>query len=526
MSLDIQDIITSVSVPSLVLDEFIRRGSFAKLRNGDVQAYVGGFSVVFPVIVNGEKWAYRCWHIPIDDAYERYRLIGNYLETKKLPYFCSFSYTQQGVVVNGQKYPTTKMRWADGVTLKEYICKNCYSPNKLLALAAGFLEMCKTLHENHIAHGDLQHGNIIVSPSGRLYLVDYDSLYVPTMGNRFRDSISGLVDYQHPKRKSNRLASEKLDYFSELVIYLSLLAIAEKPNLVNAYQVEDTECLLFKASDFSNFSNSSIYRDLMGLSDSVRFYTQVLESYLYDSLIENLDPITDTRMCQLRVAALDEKKWSTIQNSNSKKDFTDYLKRFPHGNHAQAAKSRISKIDEEERIQKARLQKKQEEDDWLSAVSNGGLYALEKYVYKYPHGAHIKEAQKKIDKIKNPPDEANRVIIGVLAMIAVIVVICIAVNKNSGSTPQPTSSPAPTTTQKATPSSNKTKSSSTIHINNSAEIAEIKQSLDSRLPGMEQAKREGLTPAGINNTQKKINRLKELNDPSWKAYQNRLDKLK
>ena len=62
MTLNVQDIINSVSVPALIKDDFIRQGAFIQLKNGDLQAYVGGFSIVFPVDVFGEKWAFRCWH--------------------------------------------------------------------------------------------------------------------------------------------------------------------------------------------------------------------------------------------------------------------------------------------------------------------------------------------------------------------------------------------------------------------------------------------------------------------------------
>ena len=55
MVIDIQDIINSVSVPALIKDDFIRQGDFLRLKNGDLQAYVGGFSVVFPVEVAGKK---------------------------------------------------------------------------------------------------------------------------------------------------------------------------------------------------------------------------------------------------------------------------------------------------------------------------------------------------------------------------------------------------------------------------------------------------------------------------------------
>lgn len=305
MALEIQDIITSVSVPSLILDEFIRPGTFIKLRNGDVQSYVGGFSIVFPVQVNNETWAFRCWHTQIEDAYERYKLIGSYLSEKRLPYFCDFSYSLEGIVVNGKKFPTTKMKWVEGETIKEYICKFSSDSSRLLVLADRFLEMCQVLHKNHIAHGDLQHGNILVSPDGSLKLVDYDSLYVPTMGEQYRDVITGLADYQHPARKTNAIASEGLDYFSEVVIYTSLLGVAKDSSLASEYNIEDSERLLFSASDFEDFTNSAIYQRLTLLKDDrIDLCLSIINEYLKEKDIDRLKPI-ETYLVEIEIIAPD-----------------------------------------------------------------------------------------------------------------------------------------------------------------------------------------------------------------------------
>ena len=52
----------------------------------------------------------------------------------------------------------------------------------------------------------------------------------------------GHQHYQHPKREAQHF-DEKLDRFSSLVIYLSLLALAEQPGLWQEYHDEN---LLFR----------------------------------------------------------------------------------------------------------------------------------------------------------------------------------------------------------------------------------------------------------------------------------------
>ena len=291
MTLDIQDIINSVSAPALIKDEFIQRGSFAKLNNGDLQAYVGGFSIVFPVDVDGAKWAYRCWHVPVEDSKKRYSLISAAMHDDPLPYFCSFDYSEKGLIVNGEAFPTTKMKWVEGKNLKEFICTHSQEKGRIRNLAQSFLKMITCLHKKRIAHGDLQHGNILVSEFDRIYLVDYDTMYVPSMGNDFLDNISGLLDYQHPSRKQNQLSSEKLDYFSELIIYASLLGIAERPDFVESYNVKDSEGLLFSFSDFDSLESSRVFRELSELKNpEIDNCLSILKEYLTVEDINELKP--------------------------------------------------------------------------------------------------------------------------------------------------------------------------------------------------------------------------------------------
>ena len=51
--INIDDIVTSVTTPALILDTFIKNGTFHELPTGDVEMYTGGFSLVFPVHANG-----------------------------------------------------------------------------------------------------------------------------------------------------------------------------------------------------------------------------------------------------------------------------------------------------------------------------------------------------------------------------------------------------------------------------------------------------------------------------------------
>ena len=284
----------------LVLDEHAKNGTFRRDARGRLIAYTGGFSVVFPYEASdGAKWAFRCWHSDINNSPKRYELISEAIQKARLDFLCGFEYIEKGINVEGIVYPTTRMRWIDGVTIKDYICQNKDSKNLLLDLAENFLKMTSALHKQSLAHGDLQHGNILIDKNHQLFLVDYDSFYCPQLKGE-EDTVTGLPDYQHPARKSNNSVSEKLDYFSELIIYLSILAIAEAPSLVDKYKVDDADRLLFAKEDFDDITKSQIYKDIQSLGKQFQELLDVLEEYLKCNSIDDLLPF-DTFLLEKRI---------------------------------------------------------------------------------------------------------------------------------------------------------------------------------------------------------------------------------
>jgi len=283
----ISEIIDSVTVPSLIKDNVIKNGTFEKSGNEPVY-YSGGFTVVFPVDVNGHRWAFRCWHTEMGNVRKRFKIISDYINRLQSQYFCNFYYCDSGLVVDGKIFPTTRMDWIEGDQINLYLARNAKNREQLLSLADEFLEMISYLHANRIAHGDLQHGNIIVTKSGKIKLVDYDSLFVPGLEG-MPDIITGKAEFQHPERKKLKIASEKLDYFSELTIYLSIIAIAYQPSIIEQYSIDDS--LLFQSSDFEDIENSNIYKSLKAIgNDNVSILLDILVSYLKETDISNLTP--------------------------------------------------------------------------------------------------------------------------------------------------------------------------------------------------------------------------------------------
>lgn len=288
-----QDILTAIKNLDLFLKIPELNGAKARINiNGNPFVYVGGFNMVFQLTHNLKKWAFRVWHVPMGENKERYLAISKYLTNSKLPYFADFIYDENALLVNGELTDTIRMEWLDGVLLKDYCENNLTNKLKLEALANEFLEMSKTLRKNKISHGDLQEGNILVETTGKIRLVDYDSICIPEIEGQ-SELVTGLKGYQHPSRFKGGKASLKADYFSELIIYLSILGIASKPNLWDKYQVKDTSYLLFTETDFEDIESAQVYNDLKGVSPLIDTSLLILTKYLKTSHYLDLKPFTD-----------------------------------------------------------------------------------------------------------------------------------------------------------------------------------------------------------------------------------------
>lgn len=427
----IEDIIASVECRQLVVDPFLKNAEFCRNRRGGLLRYTGGFTVVFPCIVNGEKWAFRCWHANVGDMQHRLKIVSESLERSSLSYFSEFRYIDNGIIIGGKACPTTRMKWIDGNDLKTYIMEHRDDRACLIRLATDFFSMTNELHKRSIAHGDLQHGNIIVDSRGGLHLIDYDSMYVSELESiAAADIIAGKPDYQHPSRSSNRFASKKLDYFSEAIILCSVLAMAYKPELAEKYSVEGSEGLLFTRADFESFSSSTIYRDLSGLPNCVLLLRDVIERYLAEDDINKLAPIDvavqqmtsssasfeqyisgseneyqdilrelEKRREQERIAKQkrqDDLAWAATCRWDAEDSYTTYLRNYPSGIHCIEAKKRIEKLKEE--------RKEADEQLWKRSCFVNMSSAYSKYIKEYPAGTYISEAKKKYEECKDNDD--------------------------------------------------------------------------------------------------------------------------
>ncbi|WP_270668100.1 MULTISPECIES: CFI-box-CTERM domain-containing protein [unclassified Aeromonas] len=249
--------------PHLALtDPELKLGSIATTGLGLPLALCGGFALTYTIKNGTKKHAVRCFHKQSNALEKRYISISSRLKSLRSPYFVDFEFQPQGVRVAGKSFPIVKMAWASGTTLGEFLERNHRSSSNLLNLRASLQSLAKYLESQGMAHGDVQPGNVMVADAGnKVQLIDYDGIFVEEL-KTLGSSELGHRNFQHPKRASSSW-NATLDRFSFISLDLAIRALASHPELWSKTH-SDGDSILFKANDFADPSQSSIFSDLVG----------------------------------------------------------------------------------------------------------------------------------------------------------------------------------------------------------------------------------------------------------------------
>ena len=177
-----------------------------------------------------------------------------------------FEYRDAGIrsASDGKWYPLILMDWVEGDTLFQWVRARCQARDQkaLDRAAQSWVRVLRELSEAQIAHGDLQPGNVMITPAGAIKLVDYDGMAVPALFGR-RNLEVGVEPYQHPQRTAATLLNPHLDHYSALVIYVALRALAADPGLWAKYvEGPAQDRLLFRKEDLCSPAGSPLCYDL------------------------------------------------------------------------------------------------------------------------------------------------------------------------------------------------------------------------------------------------------------------------
>jgi Inner membrane component of T3SS, cytoplasmic domain len=206
----------------------------------------GQNAVVF--LVNGPSGneAVRCFLTPPTDGQRRYEALEAHLEHTSPRALTSARWVASGIVVDGETWPVVVMPWIEGDRLNDAVEQLIDNPDVIRDLANQWAEVVRSLQYFSVAHGDLQHGNVLVRPSGQLALVDLDGVWVPDAEIDVPIEV-GHPNYQHPGRTVAHWG-RFVDSFPGMLIELGLRALAADPALQTYLNGEN---LLFTSSDLA-----------------------------------------------------------------------------------------------------------------------------------------------------------------------------------------------------------------------------------------------------------------------------------
>lgn len=243
----------------------------SKLVKNSIRSSKGNFCVAAPMKMHDADTPTKCiriWHDYSLQMVERSEMIARELRKVHLSYFVDYQCFHELLnLSDGRKAPGVIMDWIEEPTLSKFFETNYSNPQLINKAANNFLQLCQDLKRLGMSHGDLSLKNILVGKDGKIMLVDYDSVYVPSMLDNYIQTTGGDSDFQHPDRKrNNQKASKYADSFSELILYLYFRAFILRQdwcqNIKNRLLLTKQDLL-----SSSSFVNSEGYKMLLALND-------------------------------------------------------------------------------------------------------------------------------------------------------------------------------------------------------------------------------------------------------------------
>src|SRR5262249_1678458 len=146
-------------------DEDLRQGKTVGDLFGLPRPHSGNFADVYQIHTpDGQNWAVKCFTRPVAGLRHRYHAVSEHLRQTQLAFMVEFHFLDEGICIRGQWHPLVKMRWVEGFQLNEFVREQLKKPVLLERLAQMWIRLAQELREAGMAHGDLQHGNVLLVP--------------------------------------------------------------------------------------------------------------------------------------------------------------------------------------------------------------------------------------------------------------------------------------------------------------------------------------------------------------------------
>jgi hypothetical protein len=240
--------------------------------NGKPIKSVGKNTVVFKVAMGEKYYALKCYTSEIYNQVNYLSSVDEYIKKADPTWITPFElFKEEELVILNEAtsfhgvYPFLLMPWVEGVTLYEYVKSCCaqHDTNALTQLYEQFKQMADWLLQQPFAHGDLSASSIMVTPEGKLKIIDHDKIQFKELAIT-KGHVPAQRVCQHPRRNYN-VVDLATDQFSILALAISLKSLLCDPTLFDRYA--HPIGLLFKAQTLKESTESPLYNELSKIED-------------------------------------------------------------------------------------------------------------------------------------------------------------------------------------------------------------------------------------------------------------------
>ncbi len=100
--------------------------------------------------------------------------------------------------------------------------------------------------------------------------------------------------------------------------------------------------------------------------------------------------------------------WNDVKDTSDVSALNAFIAKYPNGEHAGEAQARLDTLRKAEAEKQAAAEAKQKElAAWNDVKDTSDFSGLNAFIAKYPSGAHVGEAQARLDKLKAESEEAS-----------------------------------------------------------------------------------------------------------------------
>jgi thiamine kinase-like enzyme len=265
-----------------------------KNAKNEPETWIGSSSVVFKLYDNNRYFALKCYITELIGRWEYLKQVQQKITKLENDRVVPFEIFENALTVKDDEQKTHTcsvllMPWIEGERLANRIKVLCKGKNRnlLKVLTQSLIDLAKDQLSQNYSHGDITPENLIITPGGKIILIDYDTFGFTDMKKLSAYPRGWNYSYQHPSRHPLQ-TDIHADEFSLLVLIISLKALESEPELYSKYN--STKGLLFTIDDFRNPLDSKLVKDLKLINDP---YLQRLLKVLLVSLDKNTTHIPE-----------------------------------------------------------------------------------------------------------------------------------------------------------------------------------------------------------------------------------------